>query len=109
MTNLKSSPYARDGAKGAEVAEAGGEQSVEGESPFYRYLLQHHKMPSVTDFTCSECKNFLMDYQDRYHCLECKYFDLCPECALKQELENANGHIPTHRHKIIPAGEDETE
>ena len=83
-----------------------GAESLNGESEFYRFLMKTHRMPKFATFTCDECGNNLLEYEDRYHCLECDNFDLCPDCARKPEFKNCPKHLTTHRHEIIAAGKE---
>ena len=53
----------------------------------------------LPDGACTPLEDCLSN-EERYHCLECADFDLCPTCATKTEFVNAKGHRATHTHEI---------
>ena len=92
-----------------EKEEEEDDQSIDGESQFYQFLLKKHRMPSFTSYHCSECGHILMEHETRYHCMECEDIDLCTDCAFKRKYLNAVGHRGRHKQELFIGGEDEEE
>ena len=92
-----------EGMDGAEEEEEEGYWAMCEESVLYQFLMRYYHIPSFTAYYCDECGKCLMEHENRYHCLECTTFHLCPYCSHKTEFQNAKGYLTTHQFEITAA------